>query len=200
MWSVDVNFDRRLWTKRSSDDVLGFGKKDVSWFETASTLQFPVEAVVESQLLDAIFADSIDSTVANMAGDSAVRRQHECNACCPHAFEVFVLRTAFMNRSVGIFDRFEQCILRDVSSALEKCQRDRVDSDLTREFSDCVTAHSVGDDEEVTVLVPGFVVSTQLYGSRILIVLSAHADIADRCVLDFLFPAHRGFPSKLAAT
>jgi hypothetical protein len=73
--------------------------------------------------------------------------------------------------------------------------RNRVDGDLAGQFSDRMSAHSIGHDKQVPALLPSFLIGGQLHDARILIVLASETDISQGGIANLLFPQHADFYS-----
>src|SRR5262249_46602458 len=98
--------------------------------------------------------DAVDAAVADMADPGAFGPQGEGGAGGAHAGELAVLLAALVNARV----RFEKCLPqgsdRPFLGVLGVDVRDAVHRGLAGQLADGVSAHAVGNKEEVAALLP----------------------------------------------
>jgi len=99
--TFDIDLDECVGSEAAGDDVAGMEELDVFRGGASEPDHFPLEAVVEGELLDESVADSIESAVADVSGDGAGFGEAEGGAGGAHAFKFAVLAASIVDGFVG---------------------------------------------------------------------------------------------------
>ena len=153
--------------------------------------QLPLQAVIERQLINPVAANSVNTAVTHVADCCTIGTEHQRRARGPHSLKVFVLRSTVVDGLVRDFDRLFESGLNVFVTRLEERLRQCVGRKFAGKFACRVSAHAIGDEQDVPVLLPDFGFSTKLNNRSVLVVLTTKTDIAERAVCNHLLPAHR---------
>jgi hypothetical protein len=111
--------------------------------------------MVESQLLNTATANSINSTITDMANQSTSFRETENAAGCSHTLEFTVLPTSVIDSFVSRNDRFPHSTLDGRGIVVfEVSMGESVDCNATGKVPYCVSSHTIRHNEQVTAATP----------------------------------------------
>jgi len=141
--------------------------------------------MVKCQLLNMAAADSVDTTIANMANQGTSFGETEDTARRSHSFEFTVLPPSVIDGFVCRNDGFSHATFYGCGVVvLEVGMRECVDCDATGQISNCVSAHPISHDKQVATAAPLLCIVAHSNLQRILIHGAPHPFVRARGVLN----------------
>ena len=170
-------------SEAASDDVAGVESFDIFGRGASEADHFPLEAVVEGELLNESASDAVESAVSDVTGNGTCGGEAEGGAGGAHAFEFAIFAGAVVDGFVGGEDGVVERVFDGAAGVFGECDGECIDADAAGEVSDGMSADAIGDDEEVSDAGPFVVVVADANGECILIDSAAHTHVGARGVL-----------------
>jgi len=146
----EIDLHVRIESERARDVVLRNVVGNFGAGRLRRRSHFPYDAVIERQLLEPIAAQSVHAAIADMPAHRSLRQKNEHARRGSHPFEIGIVRAALEDPTVPFGQRRLQRHRRGGVGLFEVLERNRVDRDLAGEFAGRVSAHAVGDHEQMT--------------------------------------------------
>ena len=182
MRPFDIDLNIGLRTKRPDDHVAG-NAGDAIGRHLLATGQFPLQAVVEAELLDGIITNAVGSAIANMADPNPFRPNEAGRRSRAHALEFAVLLSALVDRSVGLGEGPTNGGHWTGAGVLLVGVDDQVRRQFASQLTHGVGAHAVSDEEDVAAFRPDFGRVGREHPVGILVVAATHTDVGERRVI-----------------
>jgi hypothetical protein len=184
-WSFDVDLDVRVRPEAAGDHIARVKEFYILWRCSTQPNHFPLETMVKCQLLNMAAADSVDTTIANMANQGTSFGETEDTARRSHSFEFTVLPPSVIDGFVCRNDGFSHATFYGCGVVvLEVGMRECVDCDATGQISNCVSAHPISHDKQVATAAPLLCIVAHSNLQRILIHGAPHPFVRARGVLN----------------
>ena len=191
--AFDIDLDEGVRSEAAGDDISGVKEFDIFGGSASESDHFPLEAVVEGELLDESAAEAVESAVADVSGDGTCGGEAEGGAGGAHAFEFAVFAGAIVDGFVGGEDSVVDGIFDRAGGVFGEGIRECIDADAAGEIADGMATNAVSDDEEVSDAGPFGVVVADADGEGVLIDGAAHTHVSARGILHNGGSCHGGY-------
>ncbi len=185
--AFDIDVDFGSGTDAAGDDVPGHEGRNLRFHDVFRGADLPNEAVVERQLLQFIATQPVDTAIADVSDECLLWEEDEGAHGCPHASQFIRLDALPVDFAVG----FAQCIMEGIFWQAAFVGPVDVQHGLDRhtagDFPRSVSAHAVGDDEQMAWSLAWDRVLSTGHDERILIVGATQPNIAEGSVFHRIF-------------
>ncbi len=188
--TFDVHLHPGLRAERAGDDVPRLPQHRFFGLHPTRADHLPLQTVIEGELFDTVPADTIGAAVAHMTNHHAAGRQGKSRTGGAHPRKIVILRATFMDVGIRLLDCIAERLRLLVRPRFEPCVGNGVGRDLAGQLAHGMTAHPIGHQKQVAVVLPRLPIRADVDAAAVFIVAAAESNIAQRGILDGLVPTH----------